>query len=224
MVPHTPATAAITSPSVSICCTRRRRPEPMASRTAISRRRTRARASSRLATLTQAMTSTQAAAASSTSADCRCAGSTRASLQRHGRRAPHGARRRSVADETRADRRQLRVRLRERHAILQPRDDADEVLRRREVLRVGQTRRHRRRNPQLGLAAQARESLRQDPDDRQRHVVDDDRAADAGGIARKLPPPQPPADHRHRLRARRRCLPRRGRRGPRSGATRSVWK
>ncbi len=190
-VPHTPATAAITSPSVSSCCTRRRRPEPMASRTAISRRRTRARASSRLATLTQAMTSTHAAAASSTRADCRSVGSTRAS--RSGTAvAPHtvpGAD--PLPTKREPDRRQLRVRLRERHAILQPRHDADEVLRRREVLRIGQTRRHRRRNPELGLAGQARETLRQDPDNRQRHVVDDNRAADTGGIARKLPLPQP---------------------------------
>jgi len=42
----------------------------------------------------------------------------------------------------------------------QPRDDADEVLRGGQVLRVVQTRRHRGRNPDRGLAAQSGESFR----------------------------------------------------------------
>ena len=124
---------------------------------------------------------------------------------RHRGCAPHGVRR-SHAGETRPDSRELRVRPPKRGAVLQPGDNGDELLRGREVLGVRQARGHRRRNPELGLAAQSREAVRQDADDRQRHLVDAKRAADDRPIAGEPPLPEPRADDRHGLCARHRVF------------------
>jgi hypothetical protein len=114
------------------------------------------------------------------------------------RRAPHRARWRHVVSELRSDRRELGVRLFDGHAVLQARDDADEVLRRGEVLGVGEARGHRRWNPELRLAAESREAVRQDADDGQRHVIDGHRLADDRGIGREAAAPEPRAEDRDR--------------------------
>ena len=76
------------------------------------------------------------------------------------------------------------------------------MLRRRQIVRIGEPRRHRGRHPEVGASAEAGKRRRQHPDDRERHAVDADRAADDGGIGRKASLPQPGADERDGMAAR----------------------
>ena len=99
-----------------------------------------------------------------------------ADRQRH--RAPSGIARAVGVGEPRTDRRQRGVGLPERRARAQPRDDADEMLRRRQIVRVDQPRRERARDPHVRLAVQPRERRRQHAGNRQRVVVQADIAPD----------------------------------------------
>ena len=69
---------------------------------------------------------------------------------------------------------QLLVGPRERHVPIEPRDDGDEMLRRRQIVAIGELRRHADRQPQHRARGQSAKRVRQDADDGQRHAVDDE--------------------------------------------------
>ncbi len=216
-VPPTPAIAAISSPSVSSCCTRSTtaRPDRQAhgDLAPAHARPCKQQAGDVDAGHEQHATSGGEQDERRLPDDRIDAGF----VKRDRHSAPHVVVR-PVADESWTDRRELRIRLLKADAVLQPRNSRDEILRRRLVVRVVQARGHRRCDPDFRLAAQAGESVGQNADDRQRHVVDDQRAADRRwdrfrGFASRAPRRSTrPAGRR------RRCPRRRRTGGPRSAA------
>ncbi len=106
------------------------------------------------------------------------------------------------AIDRRREHRELRPGARPVDARPQPSHDGNEVLIRRQILRIGDLRRHRSRDPDVRAPRQSTEVGGHDADDGERHAVETNRAIGREPLAAEPALPQPLIDDGDRRRTR----------------------